>query len=63
MLTLSTLQDGVQNVYQKRGRFTRMRYLNLTEIANVICESICKTLHGIHAFIGCDTVSSFACKD
>ena len=64
ILTLSTLQDedGVQNVYQKRGGLARMRYVNLTEIGNVIGESMCKRLPKIHAFTGCDTVSWFAGK-
>ena len=41
MLALSALHDGVQNVYQKRGGPTRMRYVNLTEIGNAISESLC----------------------
>ena len=63
ILALSTLQDGVQNVYQKRGGLTRMRYANLTEIGNVIGESMCKSLPRIHIFTDCDEVSSFAGKD
>ena len=62
ILTLSTLQDGVQNVYQKRAGLTRKRIINLTEIGNVTGESMGKSLPGIYAFTGCDTVSSFAGK-
>ena len=48
---------------RKRGGLTRIRYVNLTEIDNVNGESTCKSLPGIHAFTGSDTVSLFAGKD
>ena len=62
ILAMLTLQDGAQNMYQKRGGLTRIRYVNLTKIGNATGESMCKSLPGIHPITGCDTVSSFAGK-
>ena len=63
ILALSTLQDVVQNVYQKRGGLTRKRCVILAEIGNVTGEWMNKFFLGIHAFTVCDTVNSFPGKD
>ena len=41
---------------------TRMKYVDIASIGNVIRRDVCEALLGMHAITGCDTVSSFAGK-
>ena len=50
------------NIYQKRGNQTRTRFVNVTEISNILGTIISSCLPGLHAFTGCDSVSAFAGK-
>ena len=44
-------------IYQKRGNQTRTRFVNVTEISNILGTVISSCLPGLHAFTGCDSVS------
>ena len=50
------------NIYQERGNQTRTRFVNVTEIGNILATVILSCLPGLHAFTGCDSVSAFAGK-
>ena len=51
---------------QSQSHFTRdvlqhlERYIDLEKISNAIGEDACKAHSGLHAFMGCDSVSAFA---
>ena len=62
LLAISKAADLEIPVYQKRGTENRTRYINVTSISKSVGEIIAASLPGIHAFTGCDTVSSFAGK-
>ena len=47
-------------IFQKCGTKIRMRYLEITKLRQGLGEGICNALIGMHAYIGCDTVSAFA---
>lgn len=44
------------------GTKTKRRILDMTKCAEVLGESMCKALVGLHAFSGCDSISSFSGK-
>ena len=48
--------------FQKCCSETRMKYVDIPSIGNVLGRNVCETLPGIHAITGCDTISSFAGK-
>ena len=41
---------------------TRMKYVDIASIGNILVRDVCEALLGMHAISGCDTVSSFAEK-
>lgn len=47
-------------LYLKSGTENRTRYIDLCKLASSLGEDVCQALVGLHAFTGCDTVSSFA---
>ena len=49
-------------IYQKRGTQNRTRYVNISNIARILGNDVSKSLPGLHAFTGCDTVSAFSSK-
>eukprot|EP00794_Sanderia_malayensis_P020731 gene20733-22764_t len=54
---------GIQaTMYQKRGTQARSRYVNITSTADALGYKVSRSLPGLHAFTGCDTVSAFASK-
>ena len=62
LLAISKAAELEIPIYQKRGTQNRTRYINVTSFSKSVGESIAASLPGIHAFTGCDTVSSFAGK-
>ena len=46
----------------KSGSQSRTRFVNLTEISNVLGPDVSSCLPRMHAFTGCDSVSAFAGK-
>ena len=46
----------------KRGSQSRTRFVNLTDISNVLGPDVSSCLPGMHAFTGCNSVSAFAGK-
>jgi hypothetical protein len=48
------------NVYIRCGSSSRIRYINVTQLALHLGMEACSALIGMHAFTGCDSVSCFA---
>ena len=49
-------------IYQKRGTQSRSRLINISEISSSIGPVASQCLSGLHAIMGCDTVSAFSGK-
>ena len=49
-------------LFQKCCSETRMKYVDIDSIGNILGRNVCEALPGMHAITGCDTVSSFAGK-
>lgn len=49
-------------IYQKRGTQGKCRYVNISAISNLLGTCLSKCLLGLHAYTGCDTISSFSGK-
>ena len=49
-------------LFQKCCSETRMNYVDIPAIGNVLGRNVCEALPGMHAITGCDTGSSFAGK-
>ena len=47
-------------LFQKCCSETRMKYVDIASIGNVLGRNVCEALPGMHAITGCDTVSSCA---
>ena len=62
LLAISKAAELEIPIYQKRGTQNKTRYINVTSFSKSVGERIAASLPGIHAFTGCDTVSSFAGK-
>ena len=50
------------SLFQKCCSETRMKYVDIAFIGNVLGRNVCEALPGKHLITGCDTVSSFAGK-
>ena len=50
-------------MYVKCGAQTRTRYVSISSVVAAVGEELCKCPIGMHAFIGCDTVSAFAGRE
>ena len=44
----------------RRGKGNKIRLIDINRLASVLGEDVCSALIGLHAWTGCDTVSSFA---
>ena len=49
-------------LYMRCGTRTRTRLIDIAKVAQSTGREVCEALVGLHAFTGCDTVSSFAGK-
>ena len=49
-------------LFQKCGTKTRRRVVDIRKVAATIGIDVCRALIGLHAYTGCDTVSTFAGK-
>ena len=49
-------------IYQKCGTEQRTKYVDISRIAEVLGDGVCRALPALHAFTGCDSISSFAGK-
>ena len=47
-------------MYVKAGTQSRTQYIDVTKIASALGPSVCSGLLGMHAFTGCDSVSTLA---
>ena len=61
-LCLTNYHKFPMSLFQKCCSETRMKYVDIASIGNVLEKNVCETLPGMHAFTGCDTISSFAGK-
>ena len=61
-LCLTNYHKFPMSLFQKCCSETRMKYVDIASIDNVLLRNVCEALSGIHAITGCDTVSSFAGK-
>ena len=59
VLSLGLQKDICCDIYQKRGTQNRTRFVDITKLGAALGDKICKSLIGLHAFTGCDTVSAF----
>ncbi|KAL8602622.1 hypothetical protein ACOMHN_021969 [Nucella lapillus] len=48
--------------YQKSGSGTRTQLIDVSHLASTLGPAVCNALIGMHAYTGCDSVSSFAGK-
>ena len=44
----------------RRGKGNKIRLIDINRLASVLGKDVCSALIGLHAWTGCDTVSSFA---
>ena len=44
----------------RRGKGNKIRLIDINRPASVLGKDVCSALIGLHAWTGCDTVSSFA---
>jgi hypothetical protein len=49
-------------LFQKCGTRTRTRVVDIKKVAATVGINVCRSLTGMHAYTGCDTVSAFAGK-
>lgn len=49
-------------LYMRCGTRTRIRLIDIAKVVQSTGREVCEALIGLHAFTGCDTVSSFAGK-
>lgn len=49
-------------LYLKSGTQARIKFTDITKVANSLGSETCKALIGLHSITGCDTVSAFAGK-
>ena len=49
-------------MFVKRSQQTRTAYLDVSRIVRLLGSELCRSLPGLHAFTGCDSVSAFSGK-
>ena len=49
-------------MYQKCGTENRVKFVDISRMAQVLGHPVCKALPSLHAFTGCDSISAFAGK-
>lgn len=47
-------------LYQKCDTQNRTRYINISNLAQLLGDDLCDALVGVHAFTGCHSISAFA---
>ena len=62
LLCLAFQKDIPCPIYQKCGTQNSTRFVAISKLAWSLGNSIRDSLIGLHAFIGCDTVSGFASR-
>lgn len=60
ILCLAFQKDIKCKMFVKCGTASRIRYIDVSKVAKTIGHSTCTALPGMHAYTGCDTVSSFS---
>ncbi|XP_035674790.1 uncharacterized protein LOC118414705 [Branchiostoma floridae] len=60
LLCLAFKQSIPASIFVKCGTHSRIKYVSITNAAQVWGQDICSSLLGMHAFTGCDSVSAFA---
>lgn len=51
-----------EQILLRRGKINQIRLIDITKLGTVLGKEICEALVGVHAWTGCDSVSSFAGK-
>ena len=46
-------------MFVKRSQQTRTAYMDVSRIVQLLGSELCRSLPGLHAFTGCDSVSAF----
>ena len=49
-------------MFVKRSQQTRTVYIDVSRIVRMLRSELCRSLPGLHAFTGCDSVSAFSGK-
>lgn len=49
-------------IFVKRSQQTRTTYMDVSRIVRMLGSELCRSLPGLHAFTGCDSVSAFSGK-
>ena len=49
-------------MFVKCGQQTRTKYIDVLQAARMLGSELCRSLPGLHAFTGCDSVSAFSGK-
>ena len=60
VLSIAFSADIGAAMYVKAGTQSRAQYIDVTKIASALGPSVCSGLLGMHAFTGCDSVSTLA---
>ena len=61
-LCLANYHKFSMTLFQKCRSETRMNYVDIASIGNVLGKDVCEALLGMHAITGCETVNNFAGK-
>ena len=60
ILCLAFQSQIKSGMYIKCGSASRIRYIDIQKVADAIGLNVCAALLGLHAYTGCDSVSSFS---
>ena len=60
VLSLALCNCINSNIFVRRGTKTHTRLIDITKLATVLTEEVCTSLIGLHAWTGCDTISSLS---
>lgn len=60
LLALAFCDEIDTHLYLKCGTQARVSYIDVQKVSITLGPSVCKALLGMHAYTGCDSVSSFA---
>ena len=58
VITLCLCSDIRGKFFIRQGTKTHTRLINITKLASLLGREVCSALPGLHAWTGCDTVSS-----
>ena len=58
VISLGLRSDIRSMLFIRRGTKTHTRLVDITKLATVLGREVCSSLQGLHAWTGCDTVSS-----